>query len=93
VFGNAAGHLEHTSAAEATKAATKVAAGTAVLQAAEISCFGFLRSSRFAESGSHHNSFQFPLDEPIPYSLFKRIVKLLAKQDSAKAAEKRTGGK
>jgi uncharacterized protein YdhG (YjbR/CyaY superfamily) len=34
-------------------------------------------------------NLQFPLDEPIPYDLIKRIVKLRVKQDSAKAAAKR----
>jgi uncharacterized protein YdhG (YjbR/CyaY superfamily) len=34
-------------------------------------------------------NLQFPLDEPIPYNLIERIVKLRVKQDSAKAAEKR----
>src|SRR5271155_4774180 len=34
-------------------------------------------------------NLQFPLDEPIPYDLIERIVKLRVKQDSAKAAEKR----
>jgi uncharacterized protein YdhG (YjbR/CyaY superfamily) len=34
-------------------------------------------------------NLQFPLNEPIPYDLIKRIVKLRAKQDSAKAAAKR----
>jgi hypothetical protein len=28
-------------------------------------------------------NLQFPLDEPIPYSLIERIVKLRVKQDSA----------
>jgi len=32
---------------------------------------------------------QFPLDEPIPYELIERIVKLRVKQDSEKAAAKR----
>src|SRR5580704_13996578 len=31
-------------------------------------------------------NLQFPLDEPIPYDLIKRIVKLRVKQDMAKAA-------
>jgi uncharacterized protein YdhG (YjbR/CyaY superfamily) len=31
-------------------------------------------------------NLQFPLNEPIPYDLIKRIVKLRVKQDSAKAA-------
>jgi uncharacterized protein YdhG (YjbR/CyaY superfamily) len=34
-------------------------------------------------------NLQFPLDEPIPYALIERIVKLRVKQDSAKAAAKR----
>ncbi len=34
-------------------------------------------------------NLQFPLDEPIPYDLIKRIVKLRVKQDSEKAAAKR----
>ncbi|MBI3465042.1 MAG: DUF1801 domain-containing protein [Planctomycetes bacterium] len=34
-------------------------------------------------------NLQFPLDEPIPYGLIERIVKLRVKQDSAKAAAKR----
>src|SRR5271155_2658223 len=34
-------------------------------------------------------NLQFPLDEPIPYNLIERIVKLRVKLDSAKAAEKR----
>jgi len=34
-------------------------------------------------------NLQFPLDEPIPYDLIARIVKLRVKQDSAKAAAKR----
>jgi uncharacterized protein YdhG (YjbR/CyaY superfamily) len=35
-------------------------------------------------------NLQFPLDEPIPYDLIARIVKHRVKQDSAKAAGKRT---
>jgi len=35
-------------------------------------------------------NLQFPLDEPIPYDLIARIVKLRVKQDEAKAAAKRT---
>lgn len=31
-------------------------------------------------------NLQFPLDQPIPYGLIKRVVKLRVKQDSAKAA-------
>jgi uncharacterized protein YdhG (YjbR/CyaY superfamily) len=34
-------------------------------------------------------NLQFPLDEPIPYDLIERLVKLRVKQDFAKAAEKR----
>src|SRR6202451_832196 len=34
-------------------------------------------------------NLHFPLDEPIPYDLIERSVKLRVKQDSAKAAEKR----
>jgi uncharacterized protein YdhG (YjbR/CyaY superfamily) len=34
-------------------------------------------------------NLQFPLDEPIPYDLIERIVKLRVKQDSAKAAARR----
>jgi uncharacterized protein YdhG (YjbR/CyaY superfamily) len=35
-------------------------------------------------------NLQFPLDEPIPYKLIERIVKLRVKQDLAKSAAKRT---
>jgi uncharacterized protein YdhG (YjbR/CyaY superfamily) len=34
-------------------------------------------------------NLQFPLDEPIPYDLIERLVKLRLKQDLAKAAVKR----
>jgi uncharacterized protein YdhG (YjbR/CyaY superfamily) len=34
-------------------------------------------------------NLQFPLNEPIPYHLIEKIVKLRVKQDSAKAAAKR----
>jgi uncharacterized protein YdhG (YjbR/CyaY superfamily) len=34
-------------------------------------------------------NLQFPLDQPIPYDLLERIVKLRVKQDSAKTAAKR----
>jgi uncharacterized protein YdhG (YjbR/CyaY superfamily) len=34
-------------------------------------------------------NLQFPLDEPIPYDLIERIVKLRMKQDSAKAGARR----
>jgi Uncharacterized conserved protein len=33
-------------------------------------------------------NLQFPLNEPIPYDLIEKIVKLRVKQDSAKAAAK-----
>ena len=38
-------------------------------------------------------NLQFPLDEPIPYDLIERIVKLQVKQDTAKAAAIRKKGK
>jgi uncharacterized protein YdhG (YjbR/CyaY superfamily) len=34
-------------------------------------------------------NLQFPLDEPIPYDLIERIVKLRVRQDSEKAAGRR----
>src|SRR6266480_5506354 len=34
-------------------------------------------------------NLQFPLDEPIPYALIERIVKLRVKQDLAKSAARR----
>jgi uncharacterized protein YdhG (YjbR/CyaY superfamily) len=34
-------------------------------------------------------NLQFPLDEPIPYDLIERIVKLRVKQDTAKAEARR----
>jgi uncharacterized protein YdhG (YjbR/CyaY superfamily) len=34
-------------------------------------------------------NLQFPLDEPIPFKLIERIVKLRVKQDTAKASAKR----
>ena len=34
-------------------------------------------------------NLQFPLNEPIPYGLIERIVRLRVKQDSAKAAARR----
>jgi uncharacterized protein YdhG (YjbR/CyaY superfamily) len=34
-------------------------------------------------------NLQFPLDEPIPYDLIERIVRLRVKQDTAKAEAKR----
>jgi len=33
-------------------------------------------------------TLQFPLDEPIPYELIKRVVKLRVKQDSTKGEQK-----
>ncbi|MHB0960530.1 MAG: iron chaperone [Pirellulaceae bacterium] len=38
-------------------------------------------------------NLQFPLAEPIPFALIKRIVNLRMKQDSEKAAAKRKKGK
>jgi uncharacterized protein YdhG (YjbR/CyaY superfamily) len=38
-------------------------------------------------------NLQFPLNEPIPYDLIERIVKLRVKQDLAKAAAKRKNRK
>ena len=38
-------------------------------------------------------NLQFPLDEPIPYDLVERIVKLRVKQDAEKAAARRKKGK
>jgi uncharacterized protein YdhG (YjbR/CyaY superfamily) len=35
-------------------------------------------------------NLQFPLDEPIPYDLIRRIVALKVKQNTAKAAARRT---
>jgi uncharacterized protein YdhG (YjbR/CyaY superfamily) len=34
-------------------------------------------------------NLQFPLDEPIPYNLIERVVRLRVKQDEAKAGTKR----
>lgn len=34
-------------------------------------------------------NLQFPLDEPMPFKLIERIVKLRVKQDAAKAAQKK----
>ena len=42
-----------------------------------------------ARYAGRKGNLQFPLDEPIPYDLIERLVKLRVKQDSAKAAEKR----
>ena len=41
--------------------------------------------SRYA---GEKGNLRFPLDEPIPYNLIERIVKLRVKQDSAKMAAK-----
>ncbi|HEY2738355.1 MAG TPA: DUF1801 domain-containing protein [Thermoanaerobaculia bacterium] len=38
-------------------------------------------------------NLKFPLDQPIPYDLIERIVKLRVKQSSAKAAAKRKKGR
>ncbi len=41
-------------------------------------------------------NLKFPLDQPIPYTLIRRVVRLRVKQDSARAgtkAAKRTGGR
>jgi uncharacterized protein YdhG (YjbR/CyaY superfamily) len=35
------------------------------------------------------DNLQFPLDQPIPYNLIERIVKLRVRQDSAKAKARR----
>ena len=43
----------------------------------------------FARYAGPKGNLQFPLDEPIPYELIERIVKLRVKQDSAKATAKR----
>lgn len=42
--------------------------------------------SRYA---GEKGNLQFPLDQPIPYGLIERIVKLRVKQNSAKAAAKK----
>ena len=38
-------------------------------------------------------NLRFPLDQPIPYDLIERIVKLRVKQDSAQAAAKNQKGR
>ena len=43
----------------------------------------------FARYAGPKGNLQFPLDEPIPYDLIERIVKLRVKQDTAKAEAKR----
>jgi uncharacterized protein YdhG (YjbR/CyaY superfamily) len=42
-----------------------------------------------ARYAGEKGNLQFPLDEPVPYGLITRIVKLRAKQDTAQAAKKR----
>jgi uncharacterized protein YdhG (YjbR/CyaY superfamily) len=46
--------------------------------------------SRYA---GEKGNLRFPLDQPIPYGLIERIVKLRVKQNLAKAAAKRKKGK
>jgi uncharacterized protein YdhG (YjbR/CyaY superfamily) len=41
-----------------------------------------------AQYAGPKGNLQFPLDEPIPYDVTKRIVKLRVNQDSAQAAKK-----
>lgn len=53
-----------------------------------ISCDKAIEKAVARYAGPKGN-LQFPLDEPIPHNLIARIVKLRAKQDSAKAAAKR----
>ena len=43
-------------------------------------------------SGEKGN-LRFPLDEPIPYDLIERIVRLRVKQNAAKAAGRKQGGR
>jgi uncharacterized protein YdhG (YjbR/CyaY superfamily) len=45
--------------------------------------------SAIARYAGPKGNLQFPLDEPMPFDLIERIVKLRVKQDSAKAAAKR----
>ena len=42
-----------------------------------------------AQYAGPKGKLQFPLDEPIPYAVIERMVKLRVEQDSAKAAAKR----
>ena len=42
-----------------------------------------------AKYAGEKGNLQFPLDQPIPYSLIKRIVTLRVKQNMAKAAAKK----
>jgi uncharacterized protein YdhG (YjbR/CyaY superfamily) len=46
-------------------------------------------ANRIARYAGPKGNLPFPLDEPTPYELIKRIVKLRVKQDSAKAAARR----
>ena len=46
--------------------------------------------SRYA---GEKGNLRFPLDQPIPYNLIERIVKLRVKQNLAKAATKGTAGR
>ena len=46
-------------------------------------------SSYAGEKGN----LRFPLDQPIPYALIERVVKLRVKQNLAKATARRTKGK
>ena len=48
----------------------------------------FLEKAVAQYAGSKGN-LQFPLDQPIPYDLIERIVKLRVKQDSEKAAKRK----
>ena len=43
----------------------------------------------FARYAGPKGNLQFPLDEPIPYDLIERIVKLRVRQDVEKAAARR----
>ena len=47
------------------------------------------RRKAVAKHTGPKGNLQFPLDEPIPYDLIERVVKLRVKQDRAKAAAKR----
>jgi len=43
-----------------------------------------------AKYAGEKGNLRFPLDQPIPYALIKRIVTLRVKQNAAKAAAKKT---
>lgn len=45
-------------------------------------------TKELARYAGEKGNLQFPLDEPIPYGLIKRIVALRVKQDRAKTASK-----